>query len=79
MDIVVKGRNVEVPEHYRVHVSEKLSRLERYDRKIVRFDVELFLAQSPAAQELPTGRDHHPDPRPGALCRRLRRRLLRRP
>jgi len=42
MDIVVKGRNVEVPEHYRVHVSEKLSRLERYDRKIVRFDVELF-------------------------------------
>ena len=42
MDIVVKGRNVEVPDHYRVHVSEKLSRLERYDRKIVRFDVELF-------------------------------------
>jgi ribosomal subunit interface protein len=42
MDIVVKGRNVEVPEHYRVHVTEKLSRLERYDRKIVRFDVELF-------------------------------------
>ena len=42
MDIVVKGRNVEVPEHYRVHVSEKLTRLERYDRKIVRFDVELF-------------------------------------
>lgn len=42
MDIVVKGRNVEVPEHYRVHVLEKLGRLERYDRKIVRFDVELF-------------------------------------
>jgi ribosomal subunit interface protein len=38
MDIVVKGRNVEVPDHYRVHVSEKLGRLE----KIVRFDVELF-------------------------------------
>lgn len=42
MDIVVKGRNVEVPQHYRVHVKTKLSRLERYDRKIVRFDVELF-------------------------------------
>jgi ribosomal subunit interface protein len=42
MDIVVKGRNVEVPEHYRVHVAEKLARLERYDRKIVRYDVELF-------------------------------------
>jgi ribosomal subunit interface protein len=42
MDIVVKGRNVEVPEHYRVHVLEKLDRLERYDRKLLRCDVELF-------------------------------------
>jgi len=41
MDIVVKGRNVEVPDHYRVHVADKLDRLERYDRKIVAFDVEL--------------------------------------
>jgi ribosomal subunit interface protein len=42
MDIVVKGRNVEVPDHYRVLVTEKLGRLERYDRKLVHFDVELF-------------------------------------
>jgi ribosomal subunit interface protein len=42
MDIVVKGRNVEVPEHYRVLVTAKLSRLERYDRKLLHFDVELF-------------------------------------
>ncbi|MFC0109881.1 ribosome hibernation-promoting factor, HPF/YfiA family [Kibdelosporangium aridum] len=42
MDIVVKGRNVEVPDHYRVHVSDKLARLERYDKKVIRFDVELF-------------------------------------
>jgi ribosomal subunit interface protein len=42
MDIVVKGRNVEVPDHYRVHVEDKLARLERYDRKVIRFDVELF-------------------------------------
>jgi ribosomal subunit interface protein len=41
MDIVVKGRNVEVPEHYRVHVQQKLARLERYDRKVIRFEVEL--------------------------------------
>ena len=41
MDIVVKGRNVEVPEHFRVHVAEKLSRSERYDPKIIRVDVEL--------------------------------------
>ena len=41
MDIVVKGRNVEVPEHFRVHVAEKLERSERYDPKIIRVDVEL--------------------------------------
>ena len=32
MEIVVRGRNVEVPEHYRVLVTEKLGRLGRYDR-----------------------------------------------
>ena len=42
MDIVVKGRNVEVPDHYRVHVSAKMSRLERYDSKVIRYDVELY-------------------------------------
>lgn len=41
MDIVVKGRNVEVPEHFRVHVAEKLARTERYDPKMTRVDVEL--------------------------------------
>ncbi|WP_175584268.1 ribosome hibernation-promoting factor, HPF/YfiA family [Nocardia cyriacigeorgica] len=41
-DIVVKGRNVEVPDHYRIYVSEKLSRLERFDPSIFLFDVELF-------------------------------------
>ncbi len=41
MDIVVKGRNVEVPEHFRVRVAEKLGRAERYDPKIIRVDVEL--------------------------------------
>ena len=25
MDVVVKGRNVEVPDHYRVHVAETVS------------------------------------------------------
>ncbi|MEP6559508.1 MAG: ribosome-associated translation inhibitor RaiA [Nakamurella sp.] len=41
MDIVVKGRNVEVPEHFREHVADKLARSERYDSKIIRVDVEL--------------------------------------
>lgn len=56
MDIVVKGRNVEVPEHYRVHVAEKLARLERYDRKVIRFDVELF---------------HEPNRRQAKNCQRV--------
>ncbi|HEX6497828.1 MAG TPA: ribosome-associated translation inhibitor RaiA [Micromonosporaceae bacterium] len=42
MDIVVKGRNVEVPAHYRRHVTEKLRKVEKYDQKIIRVDVELF-------------------------------------
>ncbi|AZI57483.1 ribosome-associated translation inhibitor RaiA [Nakamurella antarctica] len=41
MDIVVTGRNVEVPEHYRAKVADKLDRLERYDSKIVRAEIEL--------------------------------------
>jgi ribosomal subunit interface protein len=40
-EIVVKGRNVEIPDHFRTYVSEKLSRLERFDRTIYLFDVEL--------------------------------------
>jgi len=47
VDIVVKGRNVEVPDHYRVHVSEKLHKIERYDQKIIRVDVELFHERNP--------------------------------
>lgn len=42
MEIVVTGRNVEVPDHFRVHVAEKVERLERYDHKIVGMEVELF-------------------------------------
>ncbi|MGU3653947.1 ribosome hibernation-promoting factor, HPF/YfiA family [Mycolicibacterium sp. A43C] len=40
-EVVVKGRNVEVPEHFRVYVAEKLARLERFDKTIYLFDVEL--------------------------------------
>jgi ribosomal subunit interface protein len=47
VDIVVKGRNVEVPDHYRVHVRDKLQKVERYDQKIIRVDVELFHERNP--------------------------------
>jgi ribosomal subunit interface protein len=47
MEIVVHGRNVVVPDHYRQHVAEKLARLERYDHKIIRTDVELHHERNP--------------------------------
>lgn len=40
-EVVFKGRNVEIPEHFRVYVSQKLARLERFDKTIYLFDVEL--------------------------------------
>ncbi|MDQ1720163.1 MAG: hypothetical protein QOE89_4116 [Pseudonocardiales bacterium] len=52
MDIVVRGRNVEVPDHYRQHVAEKLSRIERYDDLIIRADVELLHEKNPRQAEV---------------------------
>jgi ribosomal subunit interface protein len=40
-EVVFKGRNVEIPDHFRTYVSQKLARLERFDRTIYLFDVEL--------------------------------------
>ena len=58
MEIVVRGRNVEVPEHFRQHVEDKLSQLDRFDGKlkILRIDVELF---------------HEKNPRQSANCQRV--------
>lgn len=47
MEIVVRGRNVVIPDHYRQHVSDKLGKLERYDHKIIRTDVELQHEKNP--------------------------------
>jgi ribosomal subunit interface protein len=47
MEIVVRGRNVVVPDHYRQHVAEKLAKLERYDHKVHRTDVELHHEKNP--------------------------------
>ena len=58
-DIVVTGRNVEVPAHYRVHIAEKLARLERYGShvsRILRYDVVL---------------DHEKNPRLSKVCQRV--------
>ncbi|MPZ64463.1 MAG: ribosome-associated translation inhibitor RaiA [Pseudonocardiaceae bacterium] len=56
MEIVVKGRNVEVPEHYRMHVADKMNRAQRYDHKVIRYEVELF---------------HEPNPRQSKYCQRV--------
>lgn len=56
VEIVVKGRNVEIPDHYRQHVQDKLAKLERYDHKLIRLDVELF---------------HEPNRRQATKCQRV--------
>jgi ribosomal subunit interface protein len=56
VDIVVKGRNVEVPEHFRQHVADKLAPSERLDSRVIRLDVEL---------------SHEKNPRQSAKCQRV--------
>ena len=55
MEIVVRGRNVVVPDHYRRHVADKIEKIERYDHKIIRTDVELQHERNPRQ----TGRCQH--------------------
>lgn len=40
-EVVFKGRHVEIPDHFRRHVLQKLARLERFDRTLYLFDIEL--------------------------------------
>lgn len=47
MDVVVRGRNVEVPDHFRQHVAEKIEKIERYDHRVIRVDVELYHERNP--------------------------------
>ena len=39
MEVVVRGRQIEVSDRFREHVEEKLSRLEKHDHRIIRVDV----------------------------------------
>jgi ribosomal subunit interface protein len=47
MDIVVKGRKADVGERFRQHAVEKLSRVERFDHRIIRLDVEVSEERNP--------------------------------
>jgi putative sigma-54 modulation protein len=47
----VKGRNVDVPDSLRVHVVEKLTRLDRHLDRSARVEVELAVERNPAIAE----------------------------
>lgn len=47
MDIVVKGRRAPVTDRFREHVESKLAKLERFDHKAFRVDVELSRERNP--------------------------------
>jgi ribosomal subunit interface protein len=47
MEIVVKGRHCEVSDRFRAHVEEKLTRLEKYNQRIIRVDVEVSQEANP--------------------------------
>ena len=47
MEVVVTGRHCEVSDRFREHVSEKLTRLEKHDHRIMRVQVEVELEKNP--------------------------------
>lgn len=54
--LALDGRNVEIPDHFRIYIGDKLARLERYDGGITLFEVNLF---------------HERNPRQAKTCQRL--------
>jgi ribosomal subunit interface protein len=51
VDIVVKGRQTEISERFRDHVKEKLARIDRFDAKCIRIDVEVTKERNPRLSE----------------------------
>ena len=47
MEIVVRGRHMEISDRFREHVSQKLAKIERYDGKCHRVDVEVSQESNP--------------------------------
>ena len=52
MDIVVKGRHVEVSRKFKEHATEKLLRVERLDHRIIRLEVEVSEEHNPRQSHL---------------------------
>ncbi len=51
MDVVVKGRHLEVSQRFRDHVQDKLAKVERLDPKVQRVDVEVSKETNPRLAE----------------------------
>jgi ribosomal subunit interface protein len=51
VDIVVKGRQIDVSERFREHATERLEKVERFDPKIQRVDVEVSKEPNPRLAE----------------------------
>lgn len=47
MDVVVKGRHTEVTDRFRSHAIEKLAKIERFNAKVIRIDVEVSEEHNP--------------------------------
>ena len=47
MEIVVRGRHIDISDRFREHVSTKLAKIERYDGKCHRVDVEVSQESNP--------------------------------
>jgi ribosomal subunit interface protein len=47
VDIVVKGRHTDIPERFRLHVTEKLAKIDKLDSKVISIDVELSKERNP--------------------------------
>lgn len=47
MDVVVTGRHCEISDRFRSHVSDKLTRLEKHDHRIIRVQVEVDNERNP--------------------------------
>jgi ribosomal subunit interface protein len=47
VEVVVKGHHCEVSDRFRSHVEDKLLRLEKYDQRIIRVDVEVTAEPNP--------------------------------
>ncbi len=47
MEVVVTGRQIEVSDRFREHVTDKLARLEKHDQRIMRVQVEVLVERNP--------------------------------